>query len=80
MAKVDTRTATENAKGVQENYFRTTDQLPEEIWYWASLGSIVGSAILFMAGKRDWGLFVGQWPPAFLLLGLYHKLVRPSVR
>jgi hypothetical protein len=24
--------------------------------------------------------FVGQWPPTFLLFGLYHRLVRPSRR
>jgi hypothetical protein len=24
--------------------------------------------------------FGGQWPPTFLLFGLYHRLVRPSRR
>ncbi|GCE30316.1 hypothetical protein KDA_58320 [Dictyobacter alpinus] len=62
----------------QEQYFRVTDQIPEEVWYWAALGSIIASAVLFITNKRDWSIFVGQWPPAFLLFGLFHKLLRPS--
>ncbi|GCE13414.1 hypothetical protein [Tengunoibacter tsumagoiensis] len=60
---------------VQDQYFRVTDQVPEEVWYWAALGSIIASAILFVSGKRDWSIFVGQWPPTFLLFGLFHKLL-----
>ena len=76
MAKVDT--ATSKAADAQDQYFRVTDQVPEEIWYWAALGSIAISAALFAANKRDWSIFVGQWPPTFLLFGLFHKLIRPS--
>lgn len=64
--------------GMQKQYFRLTDQVPEQVWYWAAIGSIIGSAILFMMQKRDWSIFVGQWPPTFLLFGLFHKLIRPS--
>lgn len=66
------------AKNVQEQYFGTTEKVPEETWYWASLGSVAGSMALFLAGKKDWSLFVGQWAPTFLLLGLYHKLLKPA--
>lgn len=76
MAKVDT--ATNTVTDAQNQYFRFTDQVPEEIWYWAALGSIAISAGLFAANKRDWSIFVGQWPPTFLLFGLFHKLLRPS--
>jgi hypothetical protein len=34
------------------------------------------SAALQLAGKRHASLFVGQWAPAFLLLGVYNKLVK----
>jgi hypothetical protein len=71
-------TLTSNAQGAQNQYFRVTDQVPEEVWYWAALGSIVISATLFAFNKRDWSIFVGQWPPTFLLFGLFHKLLRPS--
>jgi len=71
-------TATSTAKQVQDQYFLITDQVPGEIWYWGALGSIIVSATLFIIGKRDWGTFVGQWPPTFLLLALFHKLLSPS--
>ncbi len=70
--------ATGNARQAQDQYFRVTDQIPEEAWYWAALGSIIASAVLFGLNKRDWSLFVGQWPPTFLLFGVFHKLLSPS--
>ena len=36
------------------------------------------SAALQAAGKKHASLFVGQWAPAFLLLGLYDQLVQPA--
>jgi len=27
-------------------------------------------------GKDNWALFVGQWAPAFLLMGVYNKMVK----
>ena len=71
-------TATDTAKEVQDQYFRITDQVPDEVWYWAALLSIIASGSLFLVGKRDWSIFVGQWPPTFLLFGLFHKLLNPS--
>lgn len=71
-------TAANRAGGVQDQYFRITDQVPEEVWYWAALGSIIASATLFALNKRDWSIFVGQWPPTFLLFGLFHKLLHAS--
>ncbi len=69
------RSATSNAQGAQEQYFRVTDQVPGAVWYWAAVVSIIVSATLFLMGRRDWSIFVGQWPPTFLLFGLYHKLI-----
>ena len=66
------------AAEAQQTFFRITDNVPEEAWYWAALGSIGISAMLKLAEKDDWAIFVGQWPPTFLLFGLYHRLVRPS--
>ena len=74
--KVDT--AQDTVQNAQAQYFRVTDQVPEVVWYWAALGSIMVSASLFLMGKRDWSMFVGQWPPTFLLFGLFHKLLRPQ--
>ncbi len=64
----------------QTTYFQFTDQVPQQVWYWAAIGSILVSAVLKLLGKDNWSLFVGQWPPTFLILGVFHKLVRPSAR
>ena len=77
-------TSVDVAKGsvqdTQKQYFRVTDRVPEQVWYWAALGSIIVSASLFVMGKRDWSMFVGQWPPTFLLFGMFHKILRPFIR
>jgi hypothetical protein len=70
--------AVEQAGTAQQSFFRVTDNIPEETWYWLALGSIGVSAMLKMMEKDDWALFVGQWPPTFLLFGLYHRLLRPG--
>jgi len=66
------------AEMTQQSFFRVTDNIPEETWYWLALGSIGLSAYLKLAHKDNWAVFVGQWPPTFLLFGLYHRLHRPS--
>ena len=62
----------------QESFFRATDSVPEEGWYWLALASIVFSATLKLMGKDNWSIFVGQWPPTFLLFGVYHRLIQPG--
>jgi hypothetical protein len=62
----------------QGSFFRATDQIPEAAWYWAAVVSILISATLKLSKKDDWSIFVGQWPPTFLLFGLYHRLVHPG--
>ncbi|HUP27931.1 MAG TPA: hypothetical protein VM409_05805 [Chloroflexia bacterium] len=66
----------EETKEVTREYFRATDQIPEEVWYWAALGSILISAFLRIRQNPNWAIFVGQWPPTFLLFGLYHRLLK----
>jgi hypothetical protein len=53
-----------------------TAKLPSDLFLWAAGASIVGSLILNFSGKEHQSLFVGQWAPTFLLLGLYNKLVK----
>ena len=69
-----------HADEAQRTFFRVTDRVPEEAWYWLALGSIGVSAWLKLNKKDDWAIFVGQWPPTFLLFGLYHRLLRPGQR
>ncbi|HVG41928.1 MAG TPA: hypothetical protein VM888_10000, partial [Chitinophagaceae bacterium] len=53
-----------------------TAKLPSDLFLWAALGSIAISLAFKLGKKNDIALFVGQWPPTFLLLGLYNKLVK----
>lgn len=53
-----------------------TAKLPSDVFLWAAGASIVGSLFLQFSGKQHEALFVGQWAPTFLVLGLYNKLVK----
>jgi hypothetical protein len=50
--------------------------LPSDIFLWAALASIATSLALQMLDYKKNTLFVGQWAPTFLLLGIYNKLVK----
>jgi hypothetical protein len=53
-----------------------TAKLPSDVFLWAASASIIGSLLLQVSGKQRQALFVGQWAPTFLVLGLYNKLVK----
>jgi hypothetical protein len=53
-----------------------TAKLPSDTFLWAAGASIAGSLLLQFSGKKEESLFVGQWAPTFLILGLYNKLVK----
>jgi hypothetical protein len=53
-----------------------TAKLPSDVFLWGALGSITASLAFNVSGKRHGALFVGQWAPTFLLLGIYNKLVK----
>lgn len=53
-----------------------TAKLPSDTFLWAAGASILGSLALKNAGRDQDALFVGQWAPTFLLLGIYNKLVK----
>ena len=53
-----------------------TARIPSDAYLWAALGSMAVSASLKIMDKNEEALFVGQWAPSFLLLGIYNKLVK----
>lgn len=53
-----------------------TSKLPSDTFLWAAVGTMVVSAGLQMAGNKHASLFVGQWAPTILIMGLYNKLVK----
>ena len=69
--------AQQHSEGVVARTIETqTAKLPSDAYLWAAVGSIGGSLALKMAGRDADALFVGQWAPTFLILGLYNKLVK----
>jgi len=53
-----------------------TAKLPSDLFLWAAGASIVASLAFQFTGRKNESLFVGQWAPTFLLLGLYNKIVK----
>jgi hypothetical protein len=53
-----------------------TAQLPSDVFLWAALGSIAASLFFQFTGDEKKANFIGHWPPTFLILGLYNKLVK----
>ena len=53
-----------------------TAWLPSDTFLWLAGGSILGSLALKFSGRHHDALFVGQWAPTFLILGLYNKIVK----
>ena len=68
-------------KGFQEDSFTgaiesRTARIPSSGYLAIALGSMALSATLKVMNKHDWALFVGQWAPALLIMGVYNKLVK----
>ena len=72
-SSVDVLSHTEGpvARSIEEQ----TAKLPSDTFLWASLGAIATSLVLQTLGKKAESLFIGQWAPTFLILGLYNKIV-----
>lgn len=55
---------------------RQTAKLPSDMFLYAAGGAIVASLTLKVMGRDKDAMFVGQWAPTFLMLGMYNKLVK----
>jgi hypothetical protein len=53
-----------------------TARLPSDLFLWAAVGSMAVSLTLKLLGKSHTAMFVGQWAPSLLIMGLYNKLVK----
>lgn len=68
-------------QGVREDHITgaiesQTAKVPSSGYLAFAIGSMAASAILKAVGRNDWSLFVGQWAPAFLIMGVYNKMVK----
>ena len=72
-----TFTPPEHSEGVVARTIeQQTAKLPSDTFLWLAGASIAGSLTMKMMGRDTDALFVGQWAPTFLILGLYNKLVK----
>jgi len=72
-----TYTPPEHQEGVVARTIeQQTAKLPSDLFLWLAAGSIAASATLKIMGRDKDAMFVGQWPPTFLILGLYNKMVK----
>lgn len=73
----DSQEAQEHSEGtVARTIEEQTAKLPSDAWLWAAFAAIGVSMVFHFQGKRENGLFVGQWVAPFMLLGVYNKLVK----
>ena len=68
----------DEAIGRKDSYLRMMEKVPTQGYLGAALGSIGVSLLLRLLGYKEMALFVGQWPPTFILMALAHKLLQPS--
>lgn len=70
-------TPPEHAEGrVARAIEQQTAKLPSDTFLWLAGGAIAASLALKASGRDRDAMFVGQWAPTFLILGLYNKLVK----
>ena len=53
-----------------------TAKLPSDTFLWIAVGAMAASATMQIMGNKQGSLFVGQWAPTLLIMGLYNKLVK----
>ena len=53
-----------------------TGKVPSDTFMWLAGASIAASLTLKLMGRDRDALFVGQWAPTFVALGIYNKVSR----
>jgi len=73
---IQTRTRGEREDTFTSAIESQTAKIPSTGYLAAAIASMGVSLTLKIMGRDEWSLFVGQWAPSFLLLGVYNKLVK----
>ena len=72
-----TRARPEHSEGtIARSIEEQTAKLPSDLFMWAAVSAIAGSAALQIAGKKQVSVFIGEWVPTLLIFGLYNKMVK----
>lgn len=53
-----------------------TAKVPSDVFLWVAVGAMAVSLGLFLSKKSKASMFIGQWAPSILIMGLYNKLVK----
>lgn len=53
-----------------------TARLPSDLFLWGAFGSMAVSLAMQLTGRKHESLFIGQWAPSLLLMGVYNKIVK----
>jgi hypothetical protein len=67
-----TRSETDAAHLIED----ATTSVPSDTFMWLAGGSIAAALTLKLMGRDRDALFVGQWAPTFVALGIYNKVAR----
>lgn len=60
------------AKGLEKQ----TAKIPSDVYLLAAVTTMAISLGLICTKRKHMALFIGQWAPSFLIIGLYNKLVK----
>jgi hypothetical protein len=73
----------ETSSTMQKNEGKTTTMIEEQTakvpsvtYLGLAIASMVASAALMAAGRKQLANFIGQWAPSLLVIGLYNKVVK----
>lgn len=66
------RTEDSLTKAVEEY----TAAVPSSAYLGVAVGAMALALMLQLVGRGKWGNFVAQWVPAWLIIGVYNKLVK----
>jgi hypothetical protein len=73
---MQTRTSGQHEDPVTGAIESQTSRFPSSGFLAAAIASMAASAILRIAGKKHMALFIGEWVPTILIMGVYNKMVK----
>lgn len=75
-ARAQGATGMEREGSVTKMIESQTARVPSGTYFSAAVMSMAVSAGLMLMGQRHAAMFVGQWAPSLLIIGLYNKVVK----
>jgi hypothetical protein len=71
---------TSQPRATEDSFTKTVQvyaaAVPSSAYLVVAVGSLALAMTLQLAGRGKWGHFIAQWVPAWLIIGVYNKLVK----